>query len=56
MTRSRGREAVISAAANYATFCLGLGELALVRNNTGFKAAPIPGVVYGRKTPLVLNC
>ena len=35
---------------------MGLGEFALVRGNTGFKAIPIPGVVYGRTVPLVLNC
>jgi hypothetical protein len=35
---------------------LGLGGFALVRVNTGFRAAPIPGVVYDRTVPLVLNC
>jgi hypothetical protein len=35
---------------------LGLGGFALVRYNTGFEATPIPGVVYGRTVPLVLNC
>ena len=35
---------------------MGLGEFALVRGNTGFKAIPIPGVVYGRTVPLVLIC
>jgi hypothetical protein len=38
---------------------LGLGGFALVRDNTGFKATPIPGipvVVYGRTVPLVLSC
>ena len=37
------------------TFCLGLGGFALVADNTGFKAIPIPGVVYGRTVPFVLD-
>ena len=32
---------------------MGLGGFTLVRDNTGFKTASIPGVVYGRTVPLI---
>jgi len=54
-TLNRGRKMLLSAAAKRDLF-LGSRRVHLVRDNTGFKAASIPGVVYGRTVPLILHC
>jgi hypothetical protein len=53
--RANSNKMLLSAAAKR-DLLLGSRRVHLVRDNTGFKAASIPGVVYGRTVPLILHC